>query len=216
MPHSTTHDPGSDEIALTDPGLISLIDQYPDIVEALNNEEIENQSRSPTRSFTSEDEGQSTTLSDTTSQTTPPRNEPAEPVHSSRAIAEFPRFLHELETSNLPERAVEYLKALGYTVLEIGQTLFPPNGNIAVNRKDLQKIKNLCQHIVPLLEGSGRRVDDQIENIAHILTLAPFTIRPAPEDLWANYNQMAEVIIQYVTSSQFGSKIGRNTDIFNT
>ena len=50
--------------------------------------------------------------------------------------------------------------------------------------------------MISLFKSSCQRVNDQIDNVTFILTLAPFTVQPTPEELWANYMQMAELIIE--------------------
>lgn len=81
-------------------------------------------------------------------------------------------------------------------ILQVSRLLFPPTGSRSVTREDLQEARNICRAMISLLKSSCQRVNYQIDNVAYILTLAPFNVQPAPEDLWANYVQMAELIIE--------------------
>jgi hypothetical protein len=184
----------SDEIDLTNRELVSLFIQYPDMPHMPGDDDAE----SAVASDFGEDVDIST-LSDTTTRTTPLRNDPAA-LLGSRPMAEFPVFMQRLNESNLPQKAIDYFKSLGHMILQIGRLLFPPTGNISVTQEDLQEARNICGHMISLLEPSCQRVNDQIDNIAYILTLAPFTAQPAPEDLWSNYKQMAELIIEWVVA----------------
>ena len=181
----------SDEIDLTNRDLVSLFLQYPDLAD--------DDDESTAASDFGEDVDASI-LSNTTTHTTPLRNDPV-PFLGSRPPPEFPAFIHRLNESNLPKKAVDYLNSLGHMVLQIGRLLFPPTGNLSVKKHDLQEARILCRHMVSLLESSCERVNDQIDNVGYILTLAPFTVQPAPEDLWANYKQMAALIIEWVAAS---------------
>ena len=181
----------SDEIDLTNRDLASLFLQYPDLADDDN--------ESAADSDFGEDVDASN-LSNTTTHTTPLRNDPV-PLLGSRTPPEFPAFIQRLNESNLPAKAVVYLKSLGHMVLQIGRLLYSPTGNLSVKKQDLQEARILCRHMVSLLDSSCERVNDQIDNVGYILTLAPFTIQPAPEDLWANYKQMAALIIEWVAAS---------------
>jgi hypothetical protein len=179
----------SDEIDLTNRELVSLFLQYPDM-----SDDDDDDDDSATASNSGE-EADSTTLSDTTTRTTPLRNDPAAEL-GSRPLQVFSVFSQRLDESNLPQKAIDYFRSLGYIIVHIGRLLFPPTSNIAVTKQDLLEASNKCGQLFSLLESSCQRVNEQIENVAYILTLAPFTVRPAPEDLWANYKQMAELIIE--------------------
>ena len=192
MPQEPFPDYDSDEIDLTDRDLVSLFLQYPDMPDDGDN-------GSPAASDFGEDAGNST-LSDTTTRTTPLRNDPV-PLLGSRPLPEFPIFLQKLNESNLPQKAIDYFKALGHTILQIAELLFPLAGNVSVRKEDFQEAGDICCHMASLLESSCQRVNDQIDNVAYILTLAPFTVQAAPEDLWVNYKQMAELIIEWVVPS---------------
>ena len=192
MSEETFPDYDSDEIDLTNRDLVSLFLQYPDMPDDDN--------ESAAASDFGED-ADTSTLSDTTTRTTPLRNDPVA-LLGSRALSEFSAFTQRLNESNLPQKATDYFRSLGNMILQIGRLLFPPISNTSVTKQDLREASNLCRQMASLLESSCQRVTEQIDNVAYILTLAPFTVRPAPEDLWANYKQMAELIIEWVLASQ--------------
>jgi hypothetical protein len=181
-----------DEIDLTDRELMSLFVQYPDMPDMPEEDDNE----SAVASDFGED-ADTSTWSDTTTHTTPLRNDPVA-LPGSGPLPEFSVFMRRLNESSLPQRATDYFRSLGHMILQIAWLLFPPGGNISVTKENFQEVRDICGHMISLLESSRQRVKDQIDNVAYILTLAPFTVQPAPEDLWANYKQMAELIIECV------------------
>jgi hypothetical protein len=185
MSQESFPDYDGDEIDLTNRELVSLFIQYPDMPDMPDDDD---------ESAAASDFGEDAT------HTTPLRNDPVA-LLGSRPLPEFSVFTQRLDESNLPQKAIDYFKSLGHMILQIGRLLFPPTGNMSVPKEDLQEAGNLCGLMVSLLESSRQRVNDQIDNVAYILTLAPFTVQPAPEDLWANYKQMAELIIEWVMTS---------------
>jgi hypothetical protein len=144
------------------------------------------------------EDADTSTLPDTTVHTIPLRNDPVALLGSSDSSLplEFPVFMQRLNKSNLPQKAFDYFKSLGHMILQVSRLLFPPTGSSSVTREGFQKASNICRAMISLLKSSCRRVNDQIGNVAYIQTLAPFNVQPAPEDLWANYTQMAELIIE--------------------
>jgi len=189
MPQGITPEYNSDEIGFTNQELVPLFIQDSDTPEMPDG----NDESTPTSDF--REDADASTLSGTTTHTTPLRNDPVA-LLGSRQLPEFPAFMQRLNESNLPPKALDYFKSLGYMILQVSWLLFPPTGSLSVTRKDLQEARNICRAMVSLLKSSCQRVNDQIDNVTYILTLAPFTVQPAPEDLWANYMQMAELIIE--------------------
>jgi hypothetical protein len=189
MPQGIAPEYNSDGIDLTDRELVPLFIQYPDMPDMPD----DGDESTPSSDF---GEGADTSaLLDTTTHTTPLRNDPAALPRSS-LMPEFPAFMQRLNESNLPQKAFDYFKSLGHMILQVSRLLFPPTGSPSVTREGLQEASNICRTMISLLKSSCRRVNDQIDNVTYILTLAPFNVQPAPEDLWANYTQMAELIIE--------------------
>jgi hypothetical protein len=143
------------------------------------------------------EDADTSTLQDTTTQTAPLPlwNDPIASLGLSLP-PEFPAFMQRLSESNLSQKAFDYFKSLGHMILQVSWLLFPPTGSLSITREGLQEAGNICRTMISLLKSSCRRVDDQIGNVAYILTLAPFNVQPGDEDLWANYTQMAELIIE--------------------
>lgn len=189
MPQGIAPEYNSDEIGFTNREPVSLSIQYPDMPNMPDGDD----ESTPAADF-GEDVDTSTS-SDKTTHTTPLRNDPVA-LLGSRQLPEFPAFMQRLNESNLPQKALDYFKSLGHMILQVSRLLFPPAGSLSVTREDLQEASNICRAMVSLLKSSCQRVNDQIDNVTYILTLAPFTVQPAPEDLWANYTQMAELIIE--------------------
>jgi hypothetical protein len=179
-----------DEIDLTDKELMSLFVQYPDMPD-----EDDNESAAASEDFG--EDADTSTWSDTTTHTTPLRND-AVALPGSKPLPEFSVFMLRLNESSLPQHAIDYFRSLGHMILQIGWLLFPPSGNMSVTKENFREARDICGHMISLLESSGQRVKDQIDNVAYILALAPFTVQPAPEDLWTNYKQIAELIIEWV------------------
>jgi len=168
---------------------VPLFIQYPDMPDMPDGDD----ESTPASNFG--EDADISTLSDRTTHTTPLRNDPVV-LLGSRQLPEFPAFMQRLNESNLPQKALDHFKSLGYMILQVSRLLFPPTDNLSVSREDLQEASNICRAMVSLLKSSCQRVNDQINNVTYILTLAPFNVQPAPEDLWANYTQMAELIIK--------------------
>lgn len=201
MPQDASPDEGNDEIHLTNPELVSLYIQYPDMPDMSDGDDDDDDDDD--KSAAASDFGEdidATTLSDTTTRTTPLRQDAAA-LLGPRPVSEFSILVQRLNESNLPQKAIDYFRSIGTKILQIGRLLHPPTGNISVTKEDLGEARHICGGMISLLESSCQRVNDQIDNIAYILTLAPFTVRPAPEDLWSNYKQMAELIIEWVLAS---------------
>jgi hypothetical protein len=189
MPQGISPEYNGDEIDLTNREFVSLFIQYPDMPDILDDDD----ESTPTSDF---GEGADTsTWSDTTAHTTPLRNDPVA-LLGSRQLPEFPAFMQRLDKSNLPQKALDYFQSLGYMILQVSRLLFSPTGSLSVTREDLQVASNICLAMISLLKSSCQRVINQIDNVTYILTLAPFSVQPAPEDLWANYTQMADLIIE--------------------
>lgn len=183
-----------DGIDQTNRELMSLFIQYQEMNDLLNDDAEQSAVYSDSDG---EDDANSTILSATTTHTTPLRNEPvvltmATPV----PLAAFPAFIQKLNQSNLPHKAVEYFTALSQIMLQVGQILFPSTSNTNLTEKDLEDVCTLSRYLVSLLASTCQRVNDQVDNMAYILALAPFTVNPAPQDLWSNYKQMSELIIK--------------------
>lgn len=195
MPQDPSPDDESDKIDLTTRELVSLYIQDPDMPGMSDDDDDESAAASDFR-----EDIDAATLSDATTRTTPLRHDAAA-LPGPRPVPEFSVFVQRLNESNLPQKAIDYFRSMGNKILQVGRLLFPPTGNISIPKEDLREAREVCDHMVSLLESSCLRVKDQIDNIAYILTLAPFTVRPAPEDLWPNYKQMAELIIAWVVAS---------------
>lgn len=196
MAHSPLSDE-NDEIDLTNRALVSLFIQYPDMDDPPDGD-LDDDCPTASSNFGSEDDDiESSMLSNTTTRTTPLRNDLVlSPADHPPPLAEYPAFVEKLNGSGLPQRAVAYFSVLANKMLQIGDLLFPPIGNVNVSTESLHEICTTCRYLISLLESSCQRVTDQIDNVAFILTLAPFTVQATPEDLWANYKQMTELIIE--------------------
>ena len=185
--------PDLDEMTLTNRGLAALYIQYPDMKELPGDE-------SAIASDTeSDEEGETSGLSSTTTQTTPPRRDEQDMdlgLLSSRTEGPFSCFLQRLAQCGLPSESSERLTGLGYAFLELGRALFPPAGPDSVTMQVLGELVAVSRALITVLECSCTKVNVQIDNIAYILTLAPFTVQLEPADLWANYKQMADLIIE--------------------
>ena len=205
MPHITESDlHDTHETFLTDRGLASLYIQYPEMLENDIQNTAHDQLPEPNQLLLNlededdedEEEAESTILSSSTTRTTPLRNEPLAVTGVARTSNEFTAFFQKVETSGLVEKSAQYFRVLGATVLQLGRTLFPISGVMTVATEDIEKMVNLGLDMSSMLRASNQRVNEQIENIAYILTLAPFTVAPAPDDLFSNYLQMSELILK--------------------
>ena len=193
MAEDSLPSPDLDEMTLTNRGLAALYIQYPDM------EELPGDESAIVSDTESEEEAETSGLSISTTQTTPPRiaaQDAALRLVSSSCEGPFPCFLQRLADCGLPAQSSDYLTGLGYAILELGRALFAPTGPESVTTQVLGEALAVSRALTAVLKRSCTKVNAQIDNIAYILTLAPFTVHPEPADLWANYKQMADLILE--------------------
>ncbi|ERF74158.1 hypothetical protein EPUS_08897 [Endocarpon pusillum Z07020] len=99
----------------------------------------------------------------------------------------------------IPERAAELFTEIKSAILSMGSILFTTTGEVSTEPENLWHINSIADWLISVLSRAGIAVDMEIDDIQTILQLAPFTIRPALKDLWTNYKQMAELIIDCTT-----------------
>src|SRR5277367_2497509 len=109
MDHRSHLDKDGDGISLTNWELVSLFMQYPNMVDLPDGASANSDSEESLVS-----DAEASTISDTTTQTTPPRNEPAEVHNSADLGADFPRFLQDIHDGHLSSRSKAFFRSLGY------------------------------------------------------------------------------------------------------
>src|SRR2546421_1797604 len=125
MPKGIAQEYNSDEIGFTSREPVSLFIQYPDMPDMPDGDD----ESTPASDFG--EDADISTLSDRTTHTTPLRNDPVALLGSGQ-LPEFPAFMQRLNESNLPQKALDYFKSLGYMILQVSRLLFPPAGSLSV------------------------------------------------------------------------------------
>jgi hypothetical protein len=202
-PASPPRRPNSEEIVLTDRELVSCYMRYSENLEQVSSSPekacAEPNSSSPA-SATSNHDGDTSHLSgvsNSTAQTTPLRNDLLAMAMARRAAAlsPFEEFEATLQGASLPNEVKKEYLAQGQNILQIGGHLFPRARRLSRPDGTTQAI-TLIHVTGDWLATALHDTDVQVQNIAYIQTLGPFTLRPEPEDSWVVYKQMAELVIK--------------------
>lgn len=107
------------------------------------------------------------------------------------------RFDLTLRSARVPKNTAGLLAEMKSVTMMI-RTMLPSGSRqiLPIEVENLRRIKLAADWLISSLRQAQAAVQKEIMAIRAILQLAPFTTRPAPEDLWANYKQMAELILQ--------------------
>jgi hypothetical protein len=191
----------SDEIVLTDRDLVSRYIFY--------SENLSDTSCSPEKacqeplfsspaSDTSNHEGDTShisAVSNSTTQTTPLRNDLLALTRrrvSSTPLEEFEAVLLGAELStNIKDEYNERCRS----IMQLSSLLFPRNRQTpSIN--DREDAAALVVATGDRFATAVHEVEIQIQNIDYIQTLGPFTVNPRPDEMWANYKQMVELVLE--------------------
>ena len=191
----------SDEIVLTDRDLVSRYIFY--------SENLSDTSCSPEKacqeplfsspeSDTSNHEGDTShisAVSNSTTQTTPLRNDllalTRRRVYST-PLEEFEAVLLGAELStNIKDEYNERCRS----IMQLSSLLFPRNRQTpSIN--DREDAAALVVATGDRFATAVHEAEIQIQNIDYIQTLGPFTVNPRPDEMWANYKQMVELVLE--------------------
>ena len=192
----------SDSTELSASELISLCARYPDINFDLTEDSAEERLEdaepfsSPCSHGTDHDEPHNSKGSSSTARTTPIRLTPHTSANSP--VPNLSGFLARLGKADLPNASKRRFNGLAISIKAIGTSL------VSLNRDSSETplfsnrcmVLDQCQTILFQLQLSNRKIKAQISNISSILTLAPFTVEPAQQDLWCVYRQKAQLIVK--------------------
>jgi hypothetical protein len=200
-PPSLPRRPNSEEIVLTDRELVSCYMRYSENLDQVSSSPekacAEPDSSSPA-SATSNHDGDLSHLSgvsNSTTQTTPLRNDLLAMARRAAALSPFEEFEAILQGASLPNEVKNEYMAQGQNILQIGGYLLPRARRLS--RPDGTTQAMTLIHVTrDWLATALHDTDVQVQNIAYIQTLGPFTLRPEPEDSWVVYKQMAELVIK--------------------
>ncbi len=205
----------NNDLALTERDLFSLYLRYPEMDQSDHNLEDGDNAESTLASMTTsspESSPQSALLN-----SSPPSNatnyeSPASsPLGPSDSIP-FPdlavaandgeveelcvHFDRTWRSRGIPEDTAESFAEIKSVILGMGSVLFTATGDVSTEPENIWHINSSAGWLISVLEHVTVAVDMEIDAVQSILHCAPFTIRPALEDLWTNYKQMAELIIE--------------------
>jgi hypothetical protein len=105
------------------------------------------------------------------------------------------RFDQTLRSEDVPRDTATLLAEMKTVVMTISNMILPRRGQIFKYPDTTKCVKSAAGELVVSLRQYQVAVQSETEAIEATLELAPFTVCPAPDDLWPNYQQMAELII---------------------
>lgn len=205
----------NDEMALTDRDLFSLYLRYPEMEQSDHNFQEEVYAEPPLVSITTsspESSPQSAQLyssplpnltryeSPTSSPLGPPDSIPFPALTIAANEEEVEELTAQfdltLKSHEIPDDTAEVLAEIKSEILTMGTVLFSATGEVSTDLENIWRVMSSANWLISVLKHAGNAVDGELNDIESILQLAPFTVRPALEDLWTNYKQMAELIIE--------------------
>ncbi len=218
IPIMTEHaaiDLENEELALTDRDLVSLYLRYPEMEETDHDFQDEVDVGHPlVPIITSSPESSppstqfySSPLPNTTRYETPtssPLGPPDSIAFPALAIAAKEQEIEELtaqfdlilKSDEIPKDTAELLAEMKSVIVLMGAILFSASGEVSANLENVRRVESAAHWLILSLKQARDVIEEEITAIESVLELAPFTVRPAAEDLWTNYKQMGEVIIE--------------------
>lgn len=183
-----------ESINLTETELFSLYARYPEIRFQSSEEKLkEKEESSPRSNNTDRDEAHVSAGSTSTAHTTPP---PTNASFWHESDASVRRFFENAQKSDLPESCRTGFTLIGKEITELGSLLSSHGQSESRGSRGLGAGRILRQSgpLLVQLRQCNSRIDEQIQNISFIKSLAPFTVVPSQQDLWCNYRQRAQLI----------------------
>lgn len=204
-----------DDLDLTDRDLFSLYLRYPDMQASDQSSHGEEDAESPLAPLTNsspDSSPQSTQIyssplphpiryeSPTSSPLGPPDIVPfpaliiaANEPEVDELTAQFDLGLRSHELS---EETGEFLLEAKSNIVVMGSILFSSTGGISDAPENIWRVRSTARWLTLSFKCACHVIGKEIRAAESILQFAPFTVRPASEDLWTNYKQMAELIIE--------------------
>jgi hypothetical protein len=206
--------PEDDEIALADRELFSLYLRYPEMEQSDDSlhEEVDGEtssffitSSSPESSPQSAQISSSPpTLARYESPTSSPLGSPDSipfptltiPANEEEVEALTTHFDLTLRSHEISQDTAKVLAEMKTVIVMMSLALFSTTGAMSTDLGSFWRVESAATWLLSVLKPARKAIDREIDAIENILQLAPFTVRPSPEDLWTNYKQMAELIIE--------------------
>jgi len=206
--------PEDDEMALADRELFSLYLRYPEMEQSDDSfhEDVDGEPSSFLITTSSpESSPQSAqlhssppTLTRYESPTSSPLGSPdsipfptlIRPANEEEVEALTTYFDLTLTSHEISQDTAKVLAEMKTVIVVMGLTLFSTDGAISTDFGSIRRVKSAATWLISVLKPAGEAIGREIAGIENILQLAPFTMRPSLEDLWTNYKQMAELIIE--------------------
>lgn len=190
----------SDEIVLTDRDLVSRYILYSENLDDVSYSPekacAEPAYSSPASAISNHDGDTShiSAVSNSTTQTTPLRNDllaMARRRNPSTPFEEFEAVLHGVE---LPTSMKEEYRQRGQAIMQIAGHLFPRDRRIS-RMDNTKQITDLIVATGDWFVSALHDAEIQVQNITYIQTLGPFTVSPSPDEMWPICRQMIELVI---------------------
>lgn len=184
----------ADPPELEDAEFVTLCARYLNLKFDLTDEPTENDQEdfsSPCSCDTDDGATRISNQSASTARTTPLR--PIPRVVEEQEFTTISTYLQHLAYADLPPASKRAFESLAYSIQEIASLL------LSNNRLDMDIASAVIAHggaIARQVQHSILRVKEQLSNVAFIKRLAPFEVLPASFDLWCNYRQKAQLIVQ--------------------
>jgi hypothetical protein len=204
-----------DEIGLTDLDLVSLYLRYPDMQQSDHDSQDDVYAQpplAPIPNSSPESSPQSTQLYSSPLPNPTGYESPTSSPLGPSDIIPFPALAiatNEQEVEDLttlfdltlrpydvPKETAELLAEMKSMMVMMGSMLFSVAGEVSTDLETIWRVKSDANRLILSLKKARCLVEEEIDAAESILQLAPFTVQPGLEDLWTNYKQMAELIIQ--------------------
>lgn len=204
-----------DRIALTDRDLFSLYLKYPDMLQSdedFHDGVYEESPLGPLTTSSPESSPQSSQLNNSPLPNLTRYETPVSSPLGPSDITPFPalaivaneqevdeltiRFDQTLKSDDISDDTGKFLTEMKSIIMMMGSILFSATGEVSTELETVWRVKSAANWLILSLNRARAAVEREVHAFETILQLAPFTVRPALEDLWTNYKQMAELIIQ--------------------
>ncbi|KAJ9634032.1 hypothetical protein H2204_006580 [Knufia peltigerae] len=185
-------------VTISESELSSLYERYPEIKFEINEEPLVacSQFSSPCSNDTDGDTSQLSAEAESTPCTTPShRGSHLSDCHDGDAILDF---LDSVRRANLPDSCRNGFSNLTKLVDNLSH-LFPSSTDQHFEIPDGLDNQEILLHSEALLEQLQQvnlNVEEQVNSIAFVRGLAPFQVNPTEQDLWTNYRQKVQLIVQ--------------------
>lgn len=109
----------------------------------------------------------------------------------------FEEFEAVLHAAELPLAVSDAYRQRGCDIMQISSLLFPRDRDRqAPGLNNREFATDLLVATGDHFATAANQVETQIQNIAYIQTLGPFTVSAGPDDMWPVYKQMIELVLE--------------------